>query len=336
MASSAVDASSNQETTHGSPMSAQGTQKRAREAGEPSESGGAGNQPLTLALLEQALQVNQQQITSCLQQSLEGLGARVGNVEKALDEHVTRSTDLFDAMTARHCAMEMSVKRVNSSYDEIKKRLDLLEGKFATAAFSGTSTKTTEGGGPETSARPAIVMGGWDADQSANETLRLVKKHVEDLAIDLDMDEAFVPGLRRGFAIVPVAPRSGEPDTDFRRRIRESLKAIRAAKLVTGQRDQGGERYFWAAMSESPERRRRAQFAGKAKRGDGGGQGHPRRRNRQPWYNGMRFASAVSTAPLGATTAGAGWIHLPSLARQLGVTEHSLTEKWDEIRKPLN
>ena len=104
-------------------------------------------------------------------------------------------------------------------------------------------------------------MGGWDADQSANETLRLVKKHVEDLAVDLDMDEAFVPGLRRGFAIVPVTPRSGEPDIDFRRRIRESLKAIRAAKLVTGQRDQGGERYFWAAMSESPERRRRAQFA---------------------------------------------------------------------------
>ena len=295
MASSAVDASSNQETTHGSPMSAQGTQQRAREAGEPSESGGAGSQPLTLALLEQALQVNQQQITSCLQQGLEGLGARVGNVERALDEHVTRSTDLFDAMTTRHCAMEMSVKKVNSSYDEIKKRLDLLEGKFATAAFSGTSTKTTEGGGPETSARPAIVMGGWDADQSANETLRLVKKHVEDLAIDLDMDEAFVPGLRRGFAIVPVTPRSGEPDTDFRRRIRESLKAIRAAKLVTGQCDQGGERYFWAAMSESPERRRRAQFAGKAKRlvlemeGDRGildvqfGTGNL-------WYNGMRFA----------------------------------------------
>ena len=45
MASSTVDASSNQETTHGSPMSAQGTQKRARE---PSESGGAGSQPLTL------------------------------------------------------------------------------------------------------------------------------------------------------------------------------------------------------------------------------------------------------------------------------------------------
>ena len=145
MASSTVDASSNQETTHGSPMSAQGTQKRARE---PSESGGAGSQPLTLALLEQALQVNQQQITSCLQQGLEGLGARVGNVERALDEHVTRSTDLFDAMTTRHCAMELSVKKVNSSYDEIKKRLDLLEGKFATAAFSGRAPKPPRAGDP--------------------------------------------------------------------------------------------------------------------------------------------------------------------------------------------
>ena len=148
MASSAVDASSNQETTHGSPMSAQGTQKRAREAGEPSESGGAGSQPLTLALLEQALQVNQQQITSCLQQSLEGLGARVGNVEKALDEHVTRSTDLFDAMTARHCAMEMSVKRVNSSYDEIEKRLDLLRGNSPRQPSPGRAPRQPRAGDP--------------------------------------------------------------------------------------------------------------------------------------------------------------------------------------------
>ena len=86
------------------------------------------------------------------------------------------------------------------------------------------------------------------------------------------MDDAFVPGLRRGFAIVPIAHRLAESEADFRRRVRDSLKAIRTAKLVTGQRDQGGERYFWAAMSESPERR---QFAGKAKRLVGGGQGDP-------------------------------------------------------------
>ena len=70
-------------------------------------------------------------------------------------------------------------------------------------------------------------------------------------------------------------------------------------------------------MSESPERRKRAQFAGKVKRlilemdGDRDtldvefGTGNL-------WYGGTRIASAVSTAPSGATATGVGWIHLPT------------------------
>ena len=77
------------------------------------------------------------------------------------------------------------------------------------------------------------------------------------------MADSFVPGLRRGFAIVPIAPREGEDQGTFRSRIRESLKHIREAKVITGQKPQGGDRYFWAAMSETPERRTRAQSAGK-------------------------------------------------------------------------
>ena len=69
----------------------------------------------------------------------------------------------------------------------------------------------------------------------------------------------FVPGLRRGFAILSVEARTGEEQQQFRGRIREALKAIRAAKIVTGTKPQGGDRYFFAAMSETPERRRRAK-----------------------------------------------------------------------------
>ena len=49
------------------------------------------------------------------------------------------------------------------------------------------------------------------------------------------------------------SPTAAGNDADFRRRIRDSLRRIREAKVVTGQRPQGGSRYFWAAMSESPE-----------------------------------------------------------------------------------
>ncbi|CAE7191823.1 unnamed protein product, partial [Symbiodinium necroappetens] len=181
--------------------------------------------------------------------------------------------------------------------------------------------------------RPAIVVGGWDNDQSATTTLQLVKQHLADLQCDLDLEETFVPGIRRGFAIVPVHARPGEDNFDYRKRVREALQRVREARIVTGQRDQGGDRHLWAAMSESPERRRRAQFAGKIKRlileenGDKAklevefGTGNV-------WYSQVRVASAVLSAPLDADKAGVGWVSLPVLARQMGLSLSSLTTRW--------
>ncbi|CAE7190571.1 NSNH, partial [Symbiodinium necroappetens] len=295
--------------------------------------------PLTLALLQQALQVNQQQITDSIQESIAGIGHRVAQVEANMGEHVKRTTELLDAMTDRHVHIEQTVNRVASGHAELSRRLELLEGKFATATFSTTSTTRTDGS-TDSNPRPAIVVGGWDNDQGGDETLRLVKQHLEDLQCNLDLQDAFVPGIRRGFAIVPIAPRPQEDVPDYRRRIREALQKIREAKIITGEKPQGGERYLWAAMSESPERRKRAQFAGKIKRlvleesGDRSqlevefGTGNV-------WYGRVRVASAVLTAPEEADKAGVGWVSLPTLARQMGTSLSSLTTKWDELKKIL-
>ncbi|CAE7513376.1 pol [Symbiodinium necroappetens] len=95
-----------------------------------------------------------------------------------------------------------------------------------------------------------------------------------------------------------------------------------------------------AAMSESPERRRRAQFAGKVKglvlqeAGDKSqlevefGTGNV-------WYGRVRVASAVLTAPEEADKAGVGWISLPTLARQMGTSLSSLTTKWNELKQVI-
>ena len=96
--------------------------KRARET---EEEGNGGDQPLTLALLQQALQVNQQQITSSLHESLEGLGRRVGNLEQNMDQHVENTTKLLGAMTDRRCDIENTVKKVSDSYDDVRRRLEL-------------------------------------------------------------------------------------------------------------------------------------------------------------------------------------------------------------------
>ena len=319
----------------------QASPKRAREDQQPGSAEARDGGPLTLEILQQALLVNQQQITTSLQESLAGIGHRVAQVEANMGEHVKRTTELLDAMTDRHCHMEQTVKKVGASHEELLKRLENLEGKFATATFSTSSTRTTENGSVDGGPRPAIVIGGWDSDQSAEETLQAVKQHLGDLQCDLDIEDAFVPGLRRGFAIVPIQPRLSETTADFRRRIREALQRIREAKIVTGNRPQGGERYMWAAMSESPERRRRAQFAGKVKRLvlEAGGE----RRLLEVefgtgniWYARTRVASAVLTAPDDADKAGAGWLSLATLARVLGTSVSSLTAKWEELKKALN
>ena len=105
--------------------------------------------------------------------------------------------------------------------------------------------------------RPALVFGGWSSKQAASETLRFVKQHVAQLRSDLDMEEAFIPGLRRGFAILLLAPREGE--TQLRRRVQEALRTVREAKIITGPRPEGGNKYFFATMSQPIEHRRSDQ-----------------------------------------------------------------------------
>ncbi|CAE7737428.1 pol [Symbiodinium sp. CCMP2592] len=227
-------------------------------------------------------------------------------------------------MTDRHCSMEHSVKKVSDSYDDIKQRLALLEGKFATATFSTSSTRTTESGGQDNGSRPAIVVGGWVADQSASETYSTTGKRARCKSrVGPGPSGRFCAWPLTWFCYRPVCNRPGEPDSDFRRRIRDALRRIRGAEVITGERPQGGHRYFWAAMSESPERRKRAQFAGKVKRLVLEMDGDRQRLDVEfstgnIWYGQVRVASAVSTAPSGATSAATGWIHLGNLARQMG------------------
>ncbi|CAE7256937.1 unnamed protein product, partial [Symbiodinium necroappetens] len=146
--------------------------KRAREVRE--EEGDETRDtspPLTLAALQQALQLNQQQITDTIQESIAGIGQRVAQVEVNMDEHVKRTTGLLGAMTDRHVHIEQSVNKVVTGHEDLARRLELLEGKFATASFSTASTRT-DPGGHDAAPRPAIVAGGWDNDQSAEDTDR--------------------------------------------------------------------------------------------------------------------------------------------------------------------
>ncbi|CAE7244982.1 dis32 [Symbiodinium sp. CCMP2592] len=294
--------------------------------------------PLTLNTLLAALKENREEIVAQVREDMDTITNRMSTVELTVDTHVANTTKLLEAMTDRHCAMEQSVRKVDEKQQSVLHRLELLEGKFAKANFSMSSTRTseTEGGNP----RPALVVGGWDADQHHEETLRLVKQHLTELNINLDVSQAFVPGLRRGFALVPLTRLEGETEEEQRARVQEALRTIRAAKVVTGQRPEGGQRYFFAAMSQSPERRKRAQLAGKVKRLIIEEGGDVRRIDVEYgtanlWYNSIKVASGVTSAPEGASVEKSGWVHLGSLARQIGISEETAANKWGELRKAL-
>ena len=145
---------------------------------------------------------------------------------------------LLEAMTERHCAVEANVKQVGGKQTSFLQRLELLEGKFTNADFQVSSTRTSEN--DNSPQKPAIIVGGWDADQHHEETLRLVKKHMQEIGADLDLSDAFVPGLRLGFAIVPLRKNPGENDDDMRLRVQQTLRAVRAAKVITRARPEGG------------------------------------------------------------------------------------------------
>ena len=74
--------------------------------------------------------------------------------------------------------------------------------------------------------------------------------------------------------------REGETAQDLRERLSETLRRVRQANIAMGTNAEGKTRYLWMQLSQSPERRRRVQLAGKCQpdrdrvaRGDNPAQG---------------------------------------------------------------
>ena len=91
--------------------------------------------------------------------------------------------------------------------------------------------------------------------------------------VPLNGEEMFVPGLRRGYAILPLTPKPFEDEDARRARVQAAIQKVRNANVMLGKNEAGGMRKLWIAISQSPERRKRAKLAGKVKRDDPGAWG---------------------------------------------------------------
>ena len=160
---------------------------------------------------------------------------------------------------------------------------------------------------------------------------------VAQLRLDIDVGEAFVPGIRRGYVIVPYSARTGETESQCQERLRGAMSRERQANILTGDDGPQGARHVWLNFWTSPDRRKRAILAGKIKRAvlEAGGrkdQLEVEFATASVWFRGKKVAGR-GTAPHGsATQVGCGWVDENALAGMLG---EDFRARWGTLKGGL-
>ena len=113
------------------------------------------------------------------------------------------------------------------------------------------------------------------------------------------LQDVFVPGVRRGFALIPLKPRTDETEEEMRQRVQACIRRVSQAGDDLGPKPDGNRAKLWLAVSQQPEKRRRAALAGKVKclsiEASTVGLIEPEWATRTVWFNGHRVASATTT-----------------------------------------
>ena len=242
-------------------------------------------------------------------------------------------TEQFQNLQQGLQAAERGIQDVRTSQSTVEARLQALESRGSDA---GTMVSSAPPG-----KKPALVLGGWDPDTGADDMLRMARELATRLQLDVDLEEMFVPGVRRGFAILPYGPREGEGTAPMRQRVQAAIAKVKAANYTV----LGRARPVWLVYSRSPAERRRSALAGKVKRlvlqlqGDGSARGPSLEvewGSGTVWLGGLRVASAASTAPPQADAiATGGWIDLAGIAQKLRMTKDRVGGEWAPLAAQL-
>ena len=229
-------------------------------------------------------------------------------------------------------AAERGIGEVRTIQTDFERRLQALETRGSEGSTPASATDTGR-------QRNALVLGGWDPDTASAEMLKHAQAIVRDLRLDLDTADMFVPGVRRGLAILPLRPREGESGETMNARVWEAISKVRAANVTPP----GRTRSAWMTYSRTFAERRRAALAGKVKRlilqlrGQGGraeievewGSG-------TVWLGGARVASAASAPPArseGVSTG--GWTDVNAIAAGLRMNAARVRTEWELLAGAL-
>ena len=294
--------------------------------------------------LQMQLQQERQVLTGEIHRAMSQVNSRVDDVEKALGDKISDAVGMLQELAATQRQQGDKLETVTTETQTLANRIVDLEARLQAVETGGAGGSGHTANPLEDDAgnrKPALIIGGWDPDQPGEETLGKAQDVIRELQLDIDASEAFVPGKRRGYAILPFVARRGESNDDARRRAMKAVQRVRAANVVLGRREDGQHSRLWLAISQSPAKRKRAQLAAKTKRlilelGGAANRLEVEYSTGTAWYNGGRVCSG--TAPKqgeDAVEAGAGWIDLAKIARNLGMSEDHVKHAWAPLATAL-
>ena len=142
-------------------------------------------------------------LTGELRDGLAEVHQRIDTVEK---------TTTTPSITDKHIQLDAKIDKIEELAGNLGNRLELLQGKQPSSQSAQEDQMV-----PLRRVPGLLVFGGWSSKQAASETLRFVKQHVAQLRSDLDMEEAFIPGLRRVFCHWPLVKGKHSCDEESRR-----------------------------------------------------------------------------------------------------------------------
>ena len=126
-------------------------------------------------------------------------------------------------------------------------------------------------------------------------------------------------------------------------RLPAAIQKVRQAHQATGAiNPDGSVKYLWMAYSQTPERRRRARYAGKVIRlvlEQGGNKDSLQVEfaTGTLWYQGRRIASATAPSPQGQNTSkcALGWLDAEAVSGFTHKTKENILAAWNALIDPL-
>ena len=320
-----------------------GEMQTDHEGGSPQKRR-AGEQPapgLSLDAIREAIRGEVQAAVGGMREDLRSFAGRVDHVENQVTQKMQQTINLLEDMTGKYNAHGEMLKQLQEANREVQNRLEHLEKSGGGSTTAGSSVAPPSDGGR----RPALVIGGWSPDQDARETKQAAEDILRSVEAPIQLHEMFVPGIRRGYAILPIDDLPGETAEAKRARVQDVIARVRAANVQLGVRPEGGIRRAWIAISQPPEKRRRSRLAAKVKRlylSMGGDKDclDMEYSSGTAWITrggqSIKICSATASKTPGAEEAGPGWVDLAAIAQALRTTKEAVAQKWSPLKAEIN